>query len=51
MLQFKNMITCIDMHTLGEPLRLITAGFPPIPGKTVLEKRAGGRRPIASRSS
>ena len=39
MLQFKNMITCIDMHTLGEPLRLITAGFPPIPGKTVLEKR------------
>lgn len=40
MLQFKNMITCIDMHTLGEPLRLITAGFPPIPGKTVLEKRA-----------
>jgi len=40
MIQFKNVITCIDTHTLGEPLRLITSGIPPIPGKTILEKRA-----------
>jgi len=29
----------IDMHTGGEPLRVITAGLPPLPGATVLEKR------------
>ena len=27
------------MHTGGEPLRIITAGLPEIPGKTVLERR------------
>ena len=39
MLSFKHYITCIDAHTGGEPLRIITSGFPPIPGKTILEKR------------
>ncbi|HHV42996.1 MAG TPA: proline racemase family protein [Clostridiaceae bacterium] len=39
MLQFKNYITCIDAHTAGEPLRIVTSGFPPIPGQTILEKR------------
>jgi len=29
----------IDLHCGGEPLRLITAGFPPIPRGTVLERR------------
>lgn len=32
-------ITAIDAHTGGEPLRVITSGFPDIPGKTILEKR------------
>jgi trans-L-3-hydroxyproline dehydratase len=32
-------ITTLDMHTGGEPLRVITAGLPPIEGKSVLEKR------------
>ena len=32
-------ITCIDMHTGGEPLRVIIDGLPPIEGGTVLEKR------------
>jgi proline racemase len=32
-------ITTIDMHTGGEPLRVITGGLPPIAGSTVLEKR------------
>jgi proline racemase len=40
MIQFKNVVTCIDTHTLGEPLRLVTSGIPPIPGATILEKRA-----------
>ncbi len=39
MINFKHYITCIDAHTAGEPLRIITSGFPPIPGKTILEKR------------
>jgi proline racemase len=32
-------IETIEMHTGGEPLRVITAGLPPIAGRTVLEKR------------
>jgi len=32
-------ITTIDMHTCGEPLRIITGGLPEIPGRTVLERR------------
>jgi len=32
-------ITVIDAHTAGEPLRIITGGFPSIEGKTILEKR------------
>ena len=32
-------IQCIDMHTGGEPLRVITGGFPPLQGNNVLEYR------------
>ncbi|MGH8318378.1 MAG: proline racemase family protein [Steroidobacteraceae bacterium] len=32
-------IKTIEMHTGGEPLRVITSGLPPIEGRTVLEKR------------
>jgi trans-L-3-hydroxyproline dehydratase len=32
-------IKTLDMHTGGEPLRVITSGLPPIEGRTVLEKR------------
>lgn len=32
-------ITTIDAHTGGEPLRIITGGFPEITGKTILERR------------
>lgn len=32
-------ITTIDAHTAGEPLRIITSGFPDLPGGTILEKR------------
>jgi len=31
--------TTIDAHTGGEPLRIITGGFPELPGATILEKR------------
>ncbi len=30
----------VDMHTGGEPLRIITGGYPDIPAGTILEKRA-----------
>ncbi|NMA55343.1 MAG: proline racemase family protein [Firmicutes bacterium] len=40
MVSFKHYINCIDAHTAGEPLRIVTSGFPPIPGQTILEKRA-----------
>ncbi|MDP6958554.1 MAG: proline racemase family protein [Planctomycetota bacterium] len=36
-------ITSIDLHTAGEPLRLITGGWPEIPGETMLEKRRYAR--------
>jgi trans-L-3-hydroxyproline dehydratase len=35
----KTIITTIDMHAAGEPLRIITGGLPPLPGNTILERR------------
>jgi proline racemase len=32
-------IGTIEIHTGGEPFRLVTSGVPPIPGRTVLERR------------
>jgi len=32
-------IQTIDLHCGGEPLRLITSGYPPVPAGTVLERR------------
>ena len=39
-MQFRRIITCIDAHTAGEPVRIVTSGFPKIEGRTMLEKRA-----------
>ncbi len=36
-------LTVVDMHTGGEPLRIVTSGYPDIPKGTILEKRAGSR--------
>ena len=32
-------ISTVDMHTGGEPLRILVDGYPKIPGATILEKR------------
>ena len=32
-------IETVEMHTGGEPLRIITSGYPKIEGKTILDKR------------
>lgn len=29
----------VEMHTGGEPVRIVTHGYPPLPGTTLLEKR------------
>ncbi|MFQ5721298.1 MAG: proline racemase family protein [Candidatus Aminicenantales bacterium] len=34
------LVTTIESHAAGEPLRVITGGLPKIPGKTMLDKRA-----------
>ena len=34
--------TC-EMHTGGEPVRIVTAGYPDIPGDTILDKRRHAR--------
>jgi trans-L-3-hydroxyproline dehydratase len=33
-------LTTVEMHTGGEPFRIVTGGMPPIRGETILEKRA-----------
>jgi trans-L-3-hydroxyproline dehydratase len=32
-------ITTLDAHTAGEPFRVITGGYPELPGDTILERR------------
>ncbi len=36
-------ITTIEAHTAGEPLRVITGGFPDLPGDTILARRRYAR--------
>src|SRR5690606_7908154 len=36
---FTHTYTTVDAHAGGEPLRIVTAGVPRIPGATILEKR------------
>ena len=38
-MHFSRTYTTVDTHTAGEPLRIVTAGVPRIPGETILEKR------------
>jgi len=36
-------ITTIDAHTAGEPFRVVTSGYPELPGHTMLERRRHAR--------
>ena len=36
-------ITTTEMHTGGEPVRIVTSGYPEIPGETILAKRRYAR--------
>jgi trans-L-3-hydroxyproline dehydratase len=42
-MEFSHTYTTIDAHAAGEPLRIVTAGAPRIPGQTILEKRRWAR--------
>ena len=37
------IIDVLDMHTGGEPVRIIRGGYPPVPGPTILAKRRHAR--------
>ncbi len=37
------VLTYLDMHTCGEPVRIITGGYPELTGATLLEKRREAR--------
>lgn len=39
-MEFIRQWTTIDAHASGTSLRIITGGLPPVPGKTMSEKRA-----------
>lgn len=39
-MEFHEIYDVVDMHAGGEPLRIILSGYPPIPGRTVLDRRA-----------
>jgi trans-L-3-hydroxyproline dehydratase len=34
-----HVITTLDTHAAGEPLRIVTSGYPELPGATILERR------------
>ena len=37
-------IAFVDMHTAGEPVRMITRGYPALEGRTILERRREARQ-------
>ncbi len=37
-------ITVTDMHTAGEPVRIVTGGYPDLSGNTILEKRRNAEK-------
>ena len=43
MTRFPAEIRTCEMHTGGEPVRIVVSGYPPVPGDTVLEKRRHAR--------
>ncbi len=38
-MKFQRLITTVDSHTEGEPVRLVIGGIPNIPGRTMAEKK------------
>ena len=40
------VIETVEMHTGGEPVRIVVAGYPPVPGGTILAKRRYAREQL-----
>lgn len=38
-MRFNRLLTTIESHCAGEPLRIVTGGLPPLPGATMLARR------------
>jgi proline racemase len=38
-MQFERLISTVEAHTAGEPLRIVTSGVPLLPGATILDRR------------
>jgi proline racemase len=39
-MQIRRTLQTVDCHAAGEPLRIVTGGMPPLPGETMLARRA-----------
>ncbi len=39
-MNLSNLLTVVDLHTAGEPFRIVTSGFPTIHGNDMREKNA-----------
>jgi trans-L-3-hydroxyproline dehydratase len=39
-MKLNRVISTVEVHTGGEPFRIVTSGLPKIPGKTIVERRA-----------
>lgn len=39
-MKVRRWVQIVDTHTAGEPTRVVLSGFPPIPGRTMEERRA-----------
>ena len=40
------VLETVEMHTGGEPVRIVTAGYPPVEGATILDKRRHAREQL-----
>jgi trans-L-3-hydroxyproline dehydratase len=45
-LQIDQPIVTVEMHTAGEPVRIVTGGYPPVRGATILDKRRYAREQL-----
>jgi len=45
-MQIERMIETVEVHTAGEPFRIVTSGLPRFPGRTIVERRAWVERNI-----
>lgn len=45
-MRIERIISTVDSHTAGEPTRIIVGGLPPIPGKTMQEKKEFFRKKL-----